>query len=70
VIPDTRKHDPANCDCDRCFPASVPVAGPDPCACVEDGFRASLERWKDACSCCFSEAYPGGVEEALQKARL
>ncbi len=66
---DIRAHNPADCDCDPCQPQSVPAAAPDPCACLEDGFRASLERWQSACSCCFSEAYPGGVEEALAKAR-
>jgi hypothetical protein len=64
-----RVHVPADCDCERCHPNSVPEAAPDLCAHVEDGFRASLEQWRTACECCFSEAYPGGVEEALAKAR-
>lgn len=66
---DTRVHNPADCDCDPCIPTASPVAAPDLCDCVEDGFRAGLERWKEACSCCFSEAYPEGVEGALAKAR-
>ncbi len=64
-----RAHDPANCDCDPCNPAAVPESGPDACDCVDDGFRAALERWKEGCECCFSEAYPGGIEEALRLAR-
>ena len=66
---DTRVHDPKNCDCEICHPTSVPMAGPDPCDCVEDGFRAGLEAWKENCSCCFSEAYPEGIEAALALAR-
>ena len=66
---DTRAHVPADCDCDRCEPQASPVAAPDLCAHVEDGFRAALEAWKEGCSCCFGEAYPGGVEDALAKAR-
>ncbi len=62
-------HDPKNCDCEICHPTSVPMAGPDPCDCVEDGFRAGLEAWKENCSCCFSEAYPEGTEAALALAR-
>ncbi len=64
-----RVHDPASCDCDTCRPDAVPAAAPDLCDCVEDGFRAGLERWKDACECCFSEAYPGGIEEAIGLSR-
>lgn len=66
---DVRKHDPVNCDCDPCNPQAAPAAAPDLCTCVEDGFRAGLERWKDACSCCFSEAYPEGIDAAVAKAR-
>lgn len=65
---DTRAHNPADCDCETCYPTAAPQAAPDLCDCVEDGFRASMERWKDSCSCCFSEAYPGGVDEAVRLA--
>ncbi len=34
---------------------------------AEEGLRLGLERWHDACPCCFSEAYPGGVPEAIEK---
>lgn len=64
-----RLHVTASCDCDRCRPDSVPEASPDLCSHVEDGFRASLEQWRSACECCFSEAYPDGVEGALSRAR-
>lgn len=57
------------CGCEECNPNSVSEAAPELCSCVEDGFRASLERWKQSCECCFSEAYPGGVEEAIAKSR-
>lgn len=66
---DSRRHDIANCDCATCYPQASPEAAPDLCTCVEDGFRASLEQWKESCSCCFSEAYPEGIEGALAKAR-
>ncbi|HEX6489509.1 MAG TPA: hypothetical protein VF137_11655 [Candidatus Dormibacteraeota bacterium] len=66
---DTRAHNPADCDCETCYPQKSPVAAPDLCDCVEDGFRAGLERWKDSCSCCFSEAYPEGIDAAVAKAR-
>lgn len=66
---DTRTHDTKNCDCETCYPNSVPREGPDPCDCLEDGFRAGLEAWKESCSCCFSEAYPDGIEDALARAR-
>jgi len=65
---DTRKHDPANCDCETCYPTAAPQAAPDLCDCVEDGFRAGLERWKASCDCCFSEAYPEGIEGAIARA--
>ena len=65
---DTRAHNPADCDCDPCNPQAAPQAAPDLCDCVEDGFRASLEQWRDSCSCCFSEAYPGGIDEAVKLA--
>ena len=58
-----------NCGCETCAPNSVPEEAPPVCSCVEDGFRASLERWKESCDCCFSEAYPGGVDEAIAKAK-
>lgn len=64
-----RTHDPKNCDCEKCYPDAVAREGPDPCDCVEDGFRAGLEAWKESCSCCFSEAYPDGIEDALVRAR-
>ena len=66
---DLRVHNPADCDCAQCYPTASPSAAPDLCNCVEDGFRAGLERWKDGCSCCFSEAYPEGIEGALALAR-
>jgi hypothetical protein len=66
---DTRRHDPANCDCETCKPQAHPEAAPDLCNCLEDGLRASLERWKESCECCFSEANPGGIEGALELAR-
>ncbi len=62
---DTRQHDPTTCDCNTCNPTHVAEAAPDLCNCVEDGFRASLERWKESCECCFSEAYPDGIEGAI-----
>ena len=65
---DTRAHNPVDCDCDPCNPQASPQAAPDLCDCVEDGFRASLEQWRDACSCCFSEAYPGGIDQAVKLA--
>ena len=67
-VQDTRTHDPANCDCATCYPTAAPQAAPPLCDCVEDGFRAGLERWKDSCDCCFSEAYPGGIDEAVRLA--
>ena len=69
MVEDTRVHKPADCDCDPCNPQAGPEAAPELCNCVEDGFRAGLERWKDSCSCCFSEAYPEGIEGAIAKAR-
>lgn len=66
---DPRVHDPVNCDCDPCNPQASPQAAPDLCNCVEDGFRAGLERWQESCSCCFSEAYPEGIDAAVAKAR-
>lgn len=66
---DLRAHNPADCDCETCYPQNSPQAAPDLCNCVEDGFRAGLERWKDSCSCCFSEAYPEGIDAAVAKAR-
>jgi hypothetical protein len=64
-----RIHDDANCGCGVCNPEASPAAAPDLCSCVEDGFREGLERWKASCECCFSEAYPEGIEGALAKAR-
>jgi hypothetical protein len=66
---DERRHDPANCDCDPCNPQAHPEAAPDLCNCLEDGLRASLQRWKESCDCCFGEAYPGGIEQALELSR-
>jgi len=63
-----RTHDPANRDCDPCHPELVDVAAPDLCVHVEDGFRASLEMWKSSCECCFSEAFPDGIDGTLAKA--
>lgn len=63
-----RTHDPANCDCDPCHPELVADSAPDLCVHVEDGFRTSLEMWKSSCDCCFSEAFPEGIEGALAKA--
>jgi len=34
---------------------------------AEDGLRMGLERWHEVCPCCFSEAYPGGLEQAVGK---
>ncbi|MGH7764886.1 MAG: hypothetical protein ACREOM_10790 [Candidatus Dormibacteraceae bacterium] len=64
-----RAHNPAGCDCDPCHPELVDSTGPDSCIHVEDGFRASLEMWKSACDCCFSEAFPEGIDGALARAR-
>lgn len=66
---ETRTHNPKDCDCETCYPASVPSEAPDPCACLEDGFRAGLEAWKESCSCCFSEAYPDGIDAAIARAQ-
>jgi hypothetical protein len=32
-----------------------------------EGLRLGLERWKESCPCCFSEAYPGGLDQAVQQ---
>lgn len=66
---ETRTHDTKDCDCEICHPDSVPLAAPDPCLCLEDGFRAGLEAWKESCSCCFSEAYPDGIDAAIALAQ-
>lgn len=66
---DLRVHDPVNCDCDPCNPQLAPEAAPNLCNCVEDGFRAGLERWKESCSCCFLKAYPDGIDAAVARAR-
>ena len=66
---DTRVHDPKNCGCETCYPQNSPQAAPDLCAHVEDGFRAGLEAWKSSCDCCFAEAYPNGIEDAIARAR-
>lgn len=34
-----------------------------------EGLRLGLERWKDSCPCCFSEAYPGGLDQAVEQLR-
>ncbi len=34
---------------------------------AEAGLRLGLERWHEVCPCCFSEAYPGGLPEAVEK---
>ena len=34
---------------------------------AEAGLRVGLERWQEVCPCCFSEAYPGGLPEAIEK---
>lgn len=34
-----------------------------------EGLRLGLERWKENCPCCFSEAYPGGLEQAVEQLR-
>lgn len=34
---------------------------------AEEGLKLGLERWHEACPCCFSEAYPGGLPEAMDK---
>ena len=66
---DTRAHDPKNCDCATCDPKASPPAAPDLCLHLEDGFRASMEAWRESCTCCFTEAYPGGIDEAIRLAR-
>ena len=66
---DTRVHDPKNCDCGSCSPAASPQAAPDLCNCVEDAFRAGLEAWRENCTCCFTEAYPNGIQGAIALAR-
>jgi hypothetical protein len=66
---ETRSHDPFTCDCNTCNPDAVSDVAPDLCSCVEDGFRASLESWRDSCSCCFSEAFPNGIDAAIAAAR-
>ena len=69
MIADARRHDPANCDCEPCNPGAHAEAAAEICNCLEDGLRASLERWKESCECCFSEANPGGVEGTLERSR-
>ena len=34
---------------------------------AEAGLRLGLERWHEVCPCCFSEAYPEGLEQAVEK---
>jgi hypothetical protein len=65
---DTREHDPLNCDCNSCYPTAHPEAPAEVCNCIDDGLRASLVIWQEKCSCCFSEAFPEGIEGALRKA--
>lgn len=33
----------------------------------EEGIRLGLQRWHESCPCCFSEAYPDGLEAAVSK---
>lgn len=34
---------------------------------TDRGLRTGLKRWHDVCPCCFSEAYPEGLEQAVAK---
>jgi hypothetical protein len=68
-LTDTREHNFSVCNCNTCNPTRAPQAAPDLCSCVEDGFRASLERWQESCPCCFSEAYPNGIQGAVSLAK-
>ncbi len=34
-----------------------------------ESLRLGLERWKEACPCCFSETYPRGMEQAVEQLR-
>jgi hypothetical protein len=41
---------------------------PEVCGCLTDGFGEGLKRWADSCPCCFGDAYPQGLEKALEEA--
>lgn len=36
-------------------------------AVASEALRLALGRWKDVYPCCFSEAYPGGLDEAVDR---
>jgi hypothetical protein len=35
---------------------------------LTDGYEEGLRRWHDSCPCCFSDAYPEGLEAAIATA--
>lgn len=34
---------------------------------AQAGLKLGLERWHEVCPCCFSEAYPKGLGQALRE---
>ena len=61
-----RTHDQHQPGCPRCNPGA---ADTELCTCIEDGYADGLKRWHDSCPCCFSDAYPQGLEAALAEAK-
>ena len=61
-----RTHDQHQPGCPRCNPGA---ADTELCTCIESGYADGLKRWHDSCPCCFSDAYPQGLEAALEEAR-
>ena len=64
----TRDHDHDGPGCKTCNPEGTSET-PEMCNCIEDGYKEGLVRWQKACSCCFSEAYPQGLEAALAEVK-
>jgi hypothetical protein len=62
-----RHHDEHAPGCPRCN-AEGGAAETELCTCLESGYAEGLKRWHEACPCCFSDAYPQGLEAALAEA--
>ncbi len=62
-------HDAHAPGCPNCSGDAAGLHGDELCTCLTDGYAEGIKRWYEACPCCFSDAFPQGLEAALEEAR-